>query len=234
MGLPSKNTGVGGHLLLQRIFPTQGLNPGLLQSQVGSSLSEPPGRPFLDLPSLKNFLVSLRRALGENVGWGRGITGVSCGSLRKAGRAEGSLQGRPRHQKEPKHTEKPAPVCRPRKICCAVRSFSLVCGKPAGSVTTTAVFGPGLFLGGPSAFRAGAEAAGVAALLPALSPVSEQCRDQPRLGCSSVQRFHQTSDESHSGERKQRKSWTMYFWARNVTLSPSVEVSSKGSHRFFI
>ena len=28
---PGKNTGVGGHFLLQGIFPTQGLNPGLLQ-----------------------------------------------------------------------------------------------------------------------------------------------------------------------------------------------------------
>ena len=28
--LPSKNTGVGCHVLLQRIFPTQGLNPSLL------------------------------------------------------------------------------------------------------------------------------------------------------------------------------------------------------------
>ena len=27
---PGKNTGVGCHFLLQRIFPTQGLNPGLL------------------------------------------------------------------------------------------------------------------------------------------------------------------------------------------------------------
>jgi len=27
---PGKNTGVGCHLLLQRIFPTQALNPGLL------------------------------------------------------------------------------------------------------------------------------------------------------------------------------------------------------------
>ena len=26
---PGKNTGVGGHALLQGIFPTQGLNPGL-------------------------------------------------------------------------------------------------------------------------------------------------------------------------------------------------------------
>ena len=35
---PGKNTGVGCHLLLQGLFPTQGLNPGLL-------LSEPPGEP---------------------------------------------------------------------------------------------------------------------------------------------------------------------------------------------
>ena len=27
---PGKNTGVGGHFLLQRIFPTQGSNSGLL------------------------------------------------------------------------------------------------------------------------------------------------------------------------------------------------------------
>ena len=32
-----KNTGVGSHALLQGIFPTQGLNPGLLHRQVGSS-----------------------------------------------------------------------------------------------------------------------------------------------------------------------------------------------------
>ena len=29
---PGKNTGVGCHALLQGIFPTQGLNPGLLQA----------------------------------------------------------------------------------------------------------------------------------------------------------------------------------------------------------
>ena len=29
-GFPGKNTGVGSHSLLQGIFPTQGLDPGLL------------------------------------------------------------------------------------------------------------------------------------------------------------------------------------------------------------
>ena len=33
---PGKNTGVGCHFLLQRIFLTQGLNPGLLHWQVNS------------------------------------------------------------------------------------------------------------------------------------------------------------------------------------------------------
>ena len=33
---PGKDTGVGSHALLQVIFPTQGLNPGLLHWQVGS------------------------------------------------------------------------------------------------------------------------------------------------------------------------------------------------------
>ena len=34
-GSPGKNTGVGCHALLQRIFPTQGLNPSLLISCIG-------------------------------------------------------------------------------------------------------------------------------------------------------------------------------------------------------
>ena len=41
---PGKNTGVGCHFLLQGIFPTQGVNPGLLHWQAGSLLSEPPGK----------------------------------------------------------------------------------------------------------------------------------------------------------------------------------------------
>ena len=40
---PGKNSGVGCHSLLQRIFPTQGSNPGLLHWQVDSLPSEPPG-----------------------------------------------------------------------------------------------------------------------------------------------------------------------------------------------
>ena len=35
---PGKNTGMGCHFLLQEIFPTQGLNPGLLHLQVVSFL----------------------------------------------------------------------------------------------------------------------------------------------------------------------------------------------------
>ena len=43
-GSPGKNTGVGCHSLLQEIFPTQGLNPGLPYCRHLDSLpSEPPG-----------------------------------------------------------------------------------------------------------------------------------------------------------------------------------------------
>ena len=38
-----KNTGVGRHFLLQGLFLTQGLNPGLLHCR-HSLLSEPPGK----------------------------------------------------------------------------------------------------------------------------------------------------------------------------------------------
>ena len=46
---PGKNTGVDCHALLQRIFPTQGLNPGTEPRsptlQADSLPSEPPGKP---------------------------------------------------------------------------------------------------------------------------------------------------------------------------------------------
>ena len=48
-GLSGKNTGVGCHaLLVLEIFPTQGLNPRLLQLrwQAGSLLLLPPGKSF--------------------------------------------------------------------------------------------------------------------------------------------------------------------------------------------
>ena len=40
-----KNTGVGYHFLLQRIFPTQGLNSGFLRCRQILLPSEPPGKP---------------------------------------------------------------------------------------------------------------------------------------------------------------------------------------------
>ena len=43
---PGKNTGVGCHSVLQGIFLTQGLNPGLTTLQADSLLSEPPGKPL--------------------------------------------------------------------------------------------------------------------------------------------------------------------------------------------
>ena len=47
-GSPGKNTGVGCHGLLQRIFPSQGSNPHLLcllHWQAGSLPLAPPGKP---------------------------------------------------------------------------------------------------------------------------------------------------------------------------------------------
>ena len=45
---PGKNTGVGCHFLLQRIFLTQGLNHGCLHCKPSDSLpSEPPGKAIL-------------------------------------------------------------------------------------------------------------------------------------------------------------------------------------------
>ena len=41
---PGRNTGVGCRSLLRRIFPTQGLNPGLLHRQEDAVPSEPQGR----------------------------------------------------------------------------------------------------------------------------------------------------------------------------------------------
>ena len=42
---PGNNTGVGCHALLQGIFPTQGLNPGLPMLQADSLASDPTGMP---------------------------------------------------------------------------------------------------------------------------------------------------------------------------------------------
>ena len=41
---PGKSTGVGCHFLLQRIFPTQGLNLGLPHCKQDALPSEPPGK----------------------------------------------------------------------------------------------------------------------------------------------------------------------------------------------
>ena len=51
---PAKNTGVGCHFLLQRIFPTQGLNPCPLQLHaIYFFTTEPPGNPKQCLPPSK-------------------------------------------------------------------------------------------------------------------------------------------------------------------------------------
>ena len=59
MGSPSKNIGVGCHALHQGIFPTQGLNLGLLHCrQILYCLSHQ-GNPFCGIKGLNMFHVSL-------------------------------------------------------------------------------------------------------------------------------------------------------------------------------
>ena len=54
-----RNTGVGSHSLLQGIFLTQGLNPGLLHCADSFLPSEPPDKPYLTtFSSPPNFLFS--------------------------------------------------------------------------------------------------------------------------------------------------------------------------------
>ena len=76
-----KNTGVGCHFLLQRIFPTQGLNPCLLcllHWQVGSLTLVPPGKSRL-VPNCEEYgkaiyghpayLTSMQSTPCEMLGW---------------------------------------------------------------------------------------------------------------------------------------------------------------------
>ena len=52
---PGKNTGVGGHVLLQGIFPIQELNPGLPTLRTHSLPSEPPGKPTRNVGILNSL-----------------------------------------------------------------------------------------------------------------------------------------------------------------------------------
>ena len=60
---PGKNTGVGGHLLPQGIFPTQGWKPHVLchlHCQVGSLPLEPPGKAlFVNAIKVKSYWISV-------------------------------------------------------------------------------------------------------------------------------------------------------------------------------
>ena len=52
---PGKNTGVGCHFLLQRIFPTQGLNPGLLYCRQTLYHLSHQGSPSICLATAKSL-----------------------------------------------------------------------------------------------------------------------------------------------------------------------------------
>ena len=57
---PGKNPGMSGHSLLQGIFPSQGLNPGLLHCRQ-ILYCEPPGKPRMALLKVENGANSLNR-----------------------------------------------------------------------------------------------------------------------------------------------------------------------------
>ena len=64
---PGKNTGVGCCFLLQRTFPTQGLNPRLLHWQVGPLPLRPLGSPVTSQVFLNYKLLScLKEFLSHN------------------------------------------------------------------------------------------------------------------------------------------------------------------------
>ena len=72
---PGQNTGVGSHPLLQGVFPTQGLNPGLLHWQSDSLPCEPPGKPCGQLRRA-DFIVpncafhgGITQAAGNQASW---------------------------------------------------------------------------------------------------------------------------------------------------------------------
>ena len=61
---PGKNTGVGCCALFQGVFPTQGLNPGLLHLlhwQVGSLPLAPPGKPKINTQMCKTKPTTLKQ-----------------------------------------------------------------------------------------------------------------------------------------------------------------------------
>ena len=67
---PGDNAGVGCHFLLQGIFPTQGLNLGLLHCQAGSLLLSCQGGPYVWL-CISSFI---RKASGRSPS-SRSLTG---------------------------------------------------------------------------------------------------------------------------------------------------------------
>ena len=65
---PGQNTGVGSLSLLQRIFPTQGLNPGLPYCKKISLPAEPPGKPKNTRVGSLSLLQQIFPTKGSNQG----------------------------------------------------------------------------------------------------------------------------------------------------------------------
>ena len=69
---PGKSIGVGCHYLSQSIFPTQGLNPGLLHCKQDALLSEPPGKSHRKETGKLVYYSHLFKNFSQFVGKGRG------------------------------------------------------------------------------------------------------------------------------------------------------------------
>ena len=80
---PGKNIGVGCHFLLQWIFPTQGLNPGLLPWQAGFLPQRPLGSIFEASGTHEHHLENTRaREPGKDREFGQGRGGKKNNNTR--------------------------------------------------------------------------------------------------------------------------------------------------------
>ena len=90
---PGKNTGVGCHALVQRIFLIQELNPGLLQCRQILP-TESPGKPYRLTRSCKNSTERVHGSLDLLAGLPAPGTPQGCNTLSRPGRAHGVTGGR--------------------------------------------------------------------------------------------------------------------------------------------
>ena len=102
---PDKNTAVGCHTLLQGVFPTQGLNPCLLQVlhwQAGSLALAPPGKPHVGRGFIYKIMMICITVQSYTADFPGGSDGKASaynlgylGSISGSGRSPGGGYGNP-------------------------------------------------------------------------------------------------------------------------------------------